>query len=202
MNETMEKRFHAEVECRAASDGSGDLILAGYAAVFDVETERWPGFREVFRRGAFAESLQNSDVLALWMHDYSQPLGRKSGGTLTLEEDSHGLRVEIRMANTVINQNRYSDVQRGTVKGMSIGFIAHPDGQRFSSLVNGAELRELTRVNLLEVSPHSDPQYTETSIEARAKVDAQRPKQAEKPAEVPVEVQHAQARAVLMASEL
>lgn len=197
--ETTERRICGNIECRAAGDGSDDLIIAGYAALFDAETERWPGSYEVVRRGAFTETLEKHDQVAYFAHDKTMVLARKSAGTLTLEEDATGLRVEIRMANTAINQNHYASVKRGDVKGMSFGFVAHPDGQRWSVLPSGGELRELTRVMVFDVGPHPDPQYPGTSLEARARWDAARPKDLKPAAEAPAEVEHEQARVRLMA---
>lgn len=196
--EKSERRWNQTLEVRAAGETSSDLVLVGYAAKFDVETMRWPGSFEVVRRGAFTETIKNDDPIAYWVHEKREVLGRKSSGTLTLMEDAIGLFVEIRMANTVINQNYYESVRRGDVRGMSFGFFAHPDGQIWSVRADGSELRELTRVMLVDVGPHPDPQYVETEIEARSKWDANRPKpQSEAPATVPVEVEHAQARVIL-----
>lgn len=198
--ETTERRFAGKIECRGAEDGS-DLVLVGYAVIWNAETQRWPGSFEVFRRGCFIESLGSYDTVAYWVHEKPAPLARMSAGTLLVEEDETGLKVEIRMANTAVNQDRYASIQRGDVKGMSIGFIPQPDGQRWSLRPNGDEVRELTRATLTDVGPHPDPQYPETMIEARARWDAQRPKDLQQPAEMPVEVAHAQARATLMRLE-
>lgn len=190
--ETKERRYTGILEVRAAGEGSDDLVLEGYAAVFDIESQLWPGRLEVVRRGAFAQTIQGDDIMAYWAHDMTQVLGRKSAGTLSLEEDAKGLKVQIRMANNAINQARYDNAKRGEVKGMSIGFIAQPDGQQFSLRPDGTEIRELTRVMLIEVSPHPEPQFPETELEARAKV-AWHGKKVEEPA-APVDVAHAQAR--------
>lgn len=167
--EKAERRYSARLEARAAGEGSSDLVLAGYAAVFDVEANMYPGCVEVFRKGAFAETLQRDEIRAYWCHEDSMVLARTSSGTLSLSEDDKGLLAEIRMANTVVNQNYYASVQRGDVKGMSIGFMVQPDGQVFSVRQDGTQVREITRVVLIEVSPHPDPQYTTTELEARAK---------------------------------
>ena len=199
--ETTERRYVGKLECRAAADGSDDLVIVGYASVFDVETERWPGSYEVVRRGAFTETLKADDQVAYWVHDKTQPLARKSAGTLILEEDAIGLKAEIRMANTAINQDRYASVKRGDVKGMSIGFMVQPDGQQWSMKASGSELREITRMMVFDVGPHPDPQFPETTLEARSRWDQERPKDLH-PAVAPVEVEIAQARGRLLSLDL
>ena len=79
-----------ESSARAAGEGSSDLVLAGYAAVFDVEANMYPGCVEVFRKGAFAETLQRDEIRAYWCHEDSMVLARTSSGTLSLSEDEIG----------------------------------------------------------------------------------------------------------------
>ena len=39
-----------------------DHPIIGYAAVFNQETELWPGFREKVAPGAFSKTIQSEDV--------------------------------------------------------------------------------------------------------------------------------------------
>ena len=55
------------------------------------------GAREVIAPGAFRRTLSdpNAEVLAFWNHDSSMVLGRRSAGTLDLDEDPEGLWAEV-----------------------------------------------------------------------------------------------------------
>lgn len=142
-------------------------VIRGYAAVFDQEAEIGGIYREVIRRGAFAKTLGERDQVALWDHESSLPLGRRSKGTLTLREDAHGLYIEIEPPDTTWGNDAYVSIQRGDVKGMSIGFRVikadwHEDG------ASELWLREITEIDLWEVSPVTFPAYEQTEVEARA----------------------------------
>ena len=83
---------HLEIR---SGEGESPLIR-GYAAVFNHWAEIVPGlFRERIAPGAFRHTLRDADVRALLNHDPNYVLGRNTAGTLTLEEDKHGLAVEI-----------------------------------------------------------------------------------------------------------
>src|SRR5690606_5179958 len=95
----MERR--AAYELRVAGTRQAPR-LEGYAAVFDAPSEDLGGFVEYVRRGAFARSLKSNhaDPLALVHHMPHLVLGRRSAGTLKLEEDDRGLRFEIELPDT------------------------------------------------------------------------------------------------------
>lgn len=148
------------------AEGGGAPMIRGYAAVFDSPSEPigFDGFTEVVKPGAFAKSLQESDVRALWNHEPGQVLGRSSAGTLRLAEDAHGLAVEIdppAWAAPFVES-----IRRGDVSQMSFGFQTIKD--RFSTTEDGKTVRELIEVRLYDVSPVAFPAYQETSVEARS----------------------------------
>ena len=117
----MERRFFP-TELRAEGNEGERTTLAGYAAVFDqLSVVLYGMFREKISRGAFAGAL-SGDVRALWNHDTNLPLGRTKAGTLRLEEDAHGLRVEIDPPTTQAGRDALVSVQRGDVDQMSFGF--------------------------------------------------------------------------------
>jgi len=155
-------------EVRAAEDGQRKI--GGYAAVFDQETDIGGFFREVIRPGAFKKTLQESDVLALWNHDTSKPLGRVSNGTLELTEDERGLRFELQLPDTTWGVDAFKSISRGDVRGMSFGFVVTKESWSGKTEENGKEdiLREIKEVALYEISPVTFPAYEATEVEARA----------------------------------
>jgi len=161
----MERRgFSGEI--RIEEDAAGVPRIRGYAAVFDQETRLWGDYFEVIRPGAFGKSLRDKpDVVGLWQHDSSWPLGRTSAGTLTVWEDDHGLGYEIRPDPTPTHQDRvFSPLRRGEVRGSSFGFRALVEQE---SIQGDRILRELKEVELHEVSPVTFPAYAGTEADLR-----------------------------------
>lgn len=84
-----------------------------------------------------------------------------------MSEDSKGLRVEIALPDTTYAADLKALITRGDVKGMSFGFKIPEGGQRFAR-ENGQAVRELTNVDLREVSIiSSTPAYGSTSLQLR-----------------------------------
>ena len=57
------------------------------------------------------------DLRALVDHDTGKPLGRLKAGTLRVEPDAHGLRVEIDPPNTTAGHDIVESIRRGDVGG-------------------------------------------------------------------------------------
>lgn len=160
-------------QLRVEGDGESAKII-GHAAVFDVETEIFPGYNEVVRRGAFLKTARESDVRGLFNHDPNFILGRNRAGTLRLSEDEVGLRYEIDPPQTgTIRDLVLSPMSRGELSGSSFAFRAikapetvKDDGETV--------LRELNEVELFDVSPVTYPAYDETDAQLRAWAMSQR----------------------------
>src|SRR5690625_4891769 len=67
-----------------------EKVIEGYFAVFNSETELFPGAFEEIAPGAFDNTLSN-DIRALINHDTAFVLGRNKSNTLDLKVDSRGL---------------------------------------------------------------------------------------------------------------
>ena len=83
------RSVQTELQTRAEPE-SQDMYIEGYFAVFNRQTELWPGAFEEIAPGAFDSTLGN-DIRALINHDTTLVLGRNKSGTLELKADSHGL---------------------------------------------------------------------------------------------------------------
>jgi HK97 family phage prohead protease len=161
-------RFPNGVETRAALTlrAVSGRKLAGYAAIFSLET-RIGDFRERIRPGAFAASLAAAhDILALVDHDPSRLLARTASKTLRLGEDSRGLHFELDVPETSLGHDVLALAERGDIGGMSFGFrVREEDWQ--------GDRRELRAVDLVEVSVvHAYPAYSQTEVQARASARA------------------------------
>ena len=157
-----------ELQEMRADNQNGKRRLVGYTAVFDQEVDIAGYFREVFRQGSFAKTLQEYDQVALWNHDTGAPLARKSAGTLALREDEHGLHVEIELNNTSWADDVFESVNSGVVKGMSIGFSVLKADWSDLEDTEKLPLREIKEAKLYESSPVTFPAYPTTEIQARA----------------------------------
>lgn len=156
-----ETRF-VPTEIRAIETDDGELVLEGYAALFDSRSENLGGFVETIRPGAFRKTLEEKpDIRALWNHDTNYVLGRTKSGSLELEEDENGLRVRISMADTSQTRYFHDTIRRGDVDGMSFGFRTIKDAWEKPS-DGTTPTRELVEVELFEVSPTAFPAYPET----------------------------------------
>lgn len=161
----LERRSFTITELRAK--GKDGLTLTGHAAVFNQLSDDLGGFREKVRPGAFADTIQNDDIRALWNHDPNFVLGRNKSGTLSLKEDDRGLAIETTMPDSQFARDLSRTIARGDVDQMSFGFLVPPKGDdwRFE---DGGIVRELLKVQLFDVSPVTFPAYPQTDVSARA----------------------------------
>lgn len=157
---------------------SGEKIIEGYFAVFNKETELWPGAVEELSPNAFDQTLSN-DIRGLTNHDSTLVLGRNKAGTLELRVDARGLWGKI-----IINEqdsdavNLYERVKRGDVDQCSFGFNIL--GEETDWREDGSVKWTITEVDLHEVSICTFPQYEDTGVQARQKMATQyREKQTE-----------------------
>lgn len=176
---------HRSLETEVRMEGEGEAPkLTGYAARFGELSQRLGGkygFKEKIDRGAFAKSIaRGDDVRALWSHNPEQILGRTKSGTLRIREDERGLFIEIDPPDTQVGRDATTLIKRGDVTQMSFGFRVI--GEKWET-VGGEEIRTLTEVDLIEVSPVAFPAYTATEINARSIDEIAERRNAERQAE-------------------
>jgi uncharacterized protein len=164
MPQTLERRAFPLTEIRMIDEDSTPKIT-GYAAVFNELSENLGGFREQIAPGAFSRTLQTADVRALWNHDPNFVLGRNKSGTLRLEEDERGLRIEITPPDTQWARDLITSMKRGDVDQMSFGFRTVKDDWESRGKEN---IRTLKEVELFDVSIVTYPAYPQTSVQARS----------------------------------
>lgn len=143
--------------------------MCGHAAMFDSLSEDLGGFRERIAPGAFAKSLESSDVRALFNHDSNIVLGRNKSGTLRLKEDLTGLAIEIDPPDTQAARDLIVSMKRGDINQMSFGFRTIADAW---SKLDGEWVRTLLEVDLFDVSPVTYPAYNSTDIAVRSMQEA------------------------------
>lgn len=152
---------YSNMEMRAEGDGN---MLTGYAAVFDSPSEPMP-FIEYVKRGAFSKTLNDGADVRLLIDHEGVPLARTKSGTLALEEDELGLRVEAELDPMNPDAARIiSAMKRGDLTQMSFAFRTIKD-----SWSNDRMTRELREVQLYDVSVVTFPAYEATVAELRGR---------------------------------
>lgn len=160
------RSLKTELKTRADEE-SKDLYIEGYFAVFNRETELWPGAYEEIAPGAFANTLSN-DIRALINHEPRLVLGRNKSGTLELREDSYGLWGRIKInPNDTDAMNLYERVKRGDVDQCSFGFNIIREDTEWRE--DGSVKWTIREVDLHEVSVVTFPAYEDTGVVARQK---------------------------------
>lgn len=156
----LERRIFGETEFRVAPDGKS---IEGHAAVFNSRTSL-SFFDEQVAPGAFAKTIQESDIRALFNHDPNFVLGRNKAKTLELSEDSKGLLYRIKPPDTQWARDLMETMRRGDVSQSSFGFRTMKDAWD-----QGADpvLRTLQEVRLFDVSPVTFPAYEDTDAGVR-----------------------------------
>ena len=150
-----------------------EKIVEGYATTFNepyhlyyFDDER--GRHEVLEqvdRNAFEEA-DLSDVVLQYDHE-GKVYARLSNGTLTLEDDEHGLKVRANLGGTAAGRELYEEIKGGYTNKMSFGFTVADDN--IESLNDGNYLRTIRKVRkLFDVSAVSYPQNGFTEISARS----------------------------------
>lgn len=159
MNNKLETRL-MEVRAREESD-AGEMIVEGYAVVFNSETQLWEDFYEQIDRGAF-DGVDFSDVRAFYDHQTGNLLGRTKSDTLRLTIDDTGLKFRLLLPNTQLGRDVYELVKRGDLSQCSFGFYVgaedwSDDGQAYH--------RTITKISeLVEISLVSIPAYDDTTV--------------------------------------
>lgn len=171
MSMEMEKRT---VSLEIRSTNIEERKIEGYAAVFgDTYTlirDRWgEKYYERVMSGAFKESLRDkaNDIFMLINHDWNKVVGR-SGSNLVLEEDDKGLRFELTVPNTNDGNDLLENVRNGLIQGCSFGFNIKDDVTRWDD--NWNFYRDITNVELFEITATPLPAYSDTEISARSQL--------------------------------
>lgn len=167
LDKTKRESLTFEVRELKTTGDDGEIRVAGYASVFDKPSENLGGFVERIKPGAFTETLKDkrSDPRMLWDHNSQYVLGRRSAGTLTLEEDDKGLAFEAILPDTTYARDLAELMRRGDVKEMSFGFNVLRD--EWSDLDKPIVKRDVLEVRLIEISIVSFPAYPQTSVKLR-----------------------------------
>ncbi|NFQ86832.1 HK97 family phage prohead protease [Clostridium sporogenes] len=148
--------------------------IEGYAAIFSDEyvklKDRWgDSFYEKVSPGAFLKTLADKtrDKFMLINHDWNKVVGR-TNSNLSLEEDTKGLRFTLEVPNTSDGNDLLENVRLGLIKGCSFGFNIINQKTRWDDEWNF--YRDITEVDLFEVTATPLPAYSDTEINCRSEL--------------------------------
>lgn len=164
------ERRDMALEIALRVDGpSGAPCVEGYAAVFNSLSEvifEWDNgrFREKVSPGAFTKTIREQNIPLLVEHA-QLPLATTGSGTLSLNEDGHGLRFmsELEPSDPDV-QRLVPKMRRGDLNRCSFGFI--PVRQSWDDNSKPRQ-RTLHEVRLIDVSIVSRPAYPATEAKVR-----------------------------------
>lgn len=159
------ERRASSAELRA--DASGRRIV-GYGIRFNTLSEDLGGFRERILPSAIDRTIRERiDLRGYYNHDSSVVLGRLSAGTMAIEKDADGVRVEIHPPDTAAARDLITSIRRGDITGMSFRFRVVPGGERW--ITEGqTPIREISDMLVGEFSVVSEPAYPDTTVAARS----------------------------------
>jgi HK97 family phage prohead protease len=134
---------------------NGDLIIEGYAAVWDGEDREGENFAE----GAFTRGIKSflaNQAALCYYHKGDKLLGR----VLDLKQDGKGLRLKARVDGAIKNHPElgvyYEQIKNGSMRGMSVG------GFFKRALVGGKP--KIVDVDMTEISCTGVPIHPGTSL--------------------------------------
>ena len=142
-------------------ESDGKARITGLAVPYNSPSEDLGGFREIFKPGAFRDSLAGKDdIFADVEHNGTRKLGRRSAGSLAFKESREGVRVEITPPDTTVGRDTIEEVRQGLLDGMSICFTNAEDSYKGKG---DSIVREINKATLRAVTLTSYPAYRQTA---------------------------------------
>lgn len=164
------KDFNIELREAEGDNEHGEMVIEGYAAVFDSETlignEEW-GFYERIDKKAF-EGANLKDVPLKYNHNDAFPiLARTRNKSLELKVDDKGLFIRASLIDTQDNIDMYKRIKAGLIDKMSFAFTVKSNTDEWEKgEIPHRTIKQFDRI--YDVSVVDMPAYDDTSIYARS----------------------------------
>lgn len=154
----------SELRALDITDENNEMVVEGYAAVFEKETDLgW--CKEVIDRDAFNNCNMNDCVLKYNHNDNCLILARTRNKSLELLVDSKGLKIKANLIDTTQNRDIYKMIKAGLLDKMSFAFSVRKQEWDYEN-----DIRRITEISqLFDVSVVDVPAYEDTEIYARSK---------------------------------
>ena len=122
------REFRAFSMAAELEENEEKKIVRGYASTFEPYTlweDEGIQYKEKVDRNAF-DGADMSDVIFLYNHE-GMVYARQKNGTLHLEVDDHGLKVEADLGSTEASREIYDSIRSGLIDQMSFAFTVAED---------------------------------------------------------------------------
>ena len=167
-NKNYEQRL---IEIRAVENEENQMIIEGYAIIFDSPATHGPAgrtFTETIKSGAL-DKTDMTDVPLRYNHnDTWLIMARTRNKSLMLIVDKIGLKIRAELIATQSNRDAYLAIQKGLIDKMSFAFNVADDGDTWNFGENETT-RDVTNIaKLWDVSVVDTPFYDSTFIYARS----------------------------------
>lgn len=151
-------------ELRALDNNEEQMVIEGYAAVFETQTDLgW--CKEIISRDAFNNCNMSDCVLKYNHNDNCLILARTRNKSLELTVDSKGLKIRANLIDTTQNRDIYKMIKAGLLDKMSFAFSVKKQEWDYDN-----DVRRITEISqLFDVSVVDVPAYDNTEIYARNK---------------------------------
>ena len=161
-----DREYRSFAEFRLAEAESGEMMVEGYAVVFNSPTVMYTlgdmEYKEEIDMQAFAGADMN-DVILNYNHA-GKVIARTRNKTLQLSVDDRGLYIRARLDGTEEGRKLYEEIKGGYLDKMSFAFsVAEED---YNGDTQTRTIKKIQR--LYDVSVVSLPAYDDTSISARS----------------------------------
>lgn len=163
MEKTMKEMRISELRAFESND-KDEMIIEGYAAVFEQETDLgW--CKEIISRDAFNDCNMSDCVMKYNHNDNCLILARTRNKSLELTIDNKGLKIRAKLIDTSQNKDIYKMIKAGLLDKMSFAFSVRKNEWDYENNV-----RRITDIDqLFDVSVVDVPAYDNTEIYARSK---------------------------------
>lgn len=135
--------------------------ITGLAVPYNALSEDLGGFREVFKPGAFTESIgdESRDIRIDVEHERTQLLARRIKGAVDVSENKRGVKVAFDIPDTTLGRDTLANVRNGNFDAMSIAFSNPVDTWKGKDTFT----REITQADLHAITLTSFPAYRQTA---------------------------------------
>lgn len=159
------------IEIKNITESENNIAtIEGYIAKFNSPTVLWQNYLEQLDPHCFDKTLADGhNIFLLYAHDWDKPLASLNTKSLTLTVDAIGLYF-VATVDTNISyiKDTVNLIKAGLTVGCSFGFWILAENEVYDASTDTIT-DTLLEIQLIEGSVLSNPQYTDTTVSARAK---------------------------------
>lgn len=154
-----------------SENGDRQDFVSGTGVVYNSITEIYPGVFEIIESGAFSESLAKFRTIKSFInHNPTKILATtRSDPALEILDGIDFLEFSAPIPPTSYGKDLKINLERGNIRGASFSFTIDEDGDTYKRQSDGSLLRTITKAEIYEVGPVTNPAYEQTEVNLRNK---------------------------------